>query len=107
MQPKKHAALIKAWADGATIQVLTEDNHWQDRGSPGWFDGYKYRIKPEPKPDVVRYARASWTEYDDYDRSRNMEQTKTYWTKMKSSEDNVKATFDGETGELKSIEIIK
>lgn len=38
--PHKHAAIIKAWADGAEIEFL-------------------HRIKPEPKPDVVETFFAS------------------------------------------------
>jgi len=55
--PHKHAELIKAWADGATIQVLTDDtgpsgetgNSWKTTAYPGWFTTYQYRIKPEPQ----------------------------------------------------------
>ena len=47
-KPRKHAELIKAWADGADIQMLvggTTDD-WQDQKSPGWHPGNKFRIKP-------------------------------------------------------------
>lgn len=46
--PHKHAEVIKAWADGATVQVSTPAG-WEDmRCAPGWFDYNEYRIKPEP-----------------------------------------------------------
>ena len=50
-QPHKHAALIKAWADGAEIQYLNEYAtvpKWEDVvGSPSWDTNTQYRIKPE------------------------------------------------------------
>lgn len=48
MKPHKHAEVIKAWADGAIVQVLAPAG-WEDMHSaPGWFDFNEYRIKPEP-----------------------------------------------------------
>ena len=60
LTPHKHAELIKAWADGAIIQVLVTEfcsssdtkQVWKDFGkdiSPGWVPGFQYRIKPEPQ----------------------------------------------------------
>ena len=42
----KHAELIKAWADGAEIQVRYEKHDWEDlaTGYPGWFPHVEYRI---------------------------------------------------------------
>ena len=54
MKPNKHAELIKAWADGAEIEVKKPDG-WEIRFSPKWHPDNEYRIKPEPKPDVVKY----------------------------------------------------
>lgn len=48
-QPHKHAELIKAWADGALIQVcngVVEELGWVDINSPTWYLDMKYRIKP-------------------------------------------------------------
>ena len=57
--PHKHAELIKAWADGCTMQCLQEcGGHsygtcptpfWEDVDSPTWDLKYKYRIKPITK----------------------------------------------------------
>jgi len=99
MKPHKHAELIKAWADGAEIQERyakgkhPDDFDWVD------FDGdwsfahsneYDFRIKPEPKPDVVMLAGAS-----------------TLNVRYKDNYPNLKLTFDGETRELKSAEVLK
>ena len=99
MKPRKHAELIKAWADGATIEVrgaytdynwLTIDTDYQ----PSWSEKNEYRIKPEPKPDVY------CIEYFYLDGEGE-------WSCTNMVEGNLKLTFDGETGELKSSEVLK
>lgn len=52
----KHAELIKAWADGAQIQIKDKQTGWEDLCStPSWRNDFEYRIKPEEKKPVVRY----------------------------------------------------
>lgn len=48
--PHKHAALIKAWADGATIQFKNLQGGWSDTDDnrPSWNLAAEYRVKPEP-----------------------------------------------------------
>lgn len=89
-KPHKHAELIKAWADGAEIQVYDGAlDRWVDViGSPAWTSK-TYRVKPEPKPDVVV---SRWVYRDG--------------STAHCSESNVKYTFDGETGQLKSAEVL-
>ena len=59
--PHKHAELIKAWADGADIQVLQHDTVWLDCIDPYWADHVQYRIKPEPKPEQeTKYMYLNW-----------------------------------------------
>lgn len=55
--PHKHADVIKAWADGATIQFLfkrLDDStaHWIDCADnfPAWEHTIEYRVKPAPLP---------------------------------------------------------
>ena len=95
MKPHKHAELIKAWADGAEIEYKSKflgTWHLFDNNKDAWVDSYEYRIKPEPKTDVVKYATTFMTS----------------WHKEKpDTTDNLKLTFDGETGELKSAEVLK
>lgn len=48
--PHKHAALIKAWADGAAIQTYSYGQEaWIDCPDPFWLNGEAYRVAPEPK----------------------------------------------------------
>jgi hypothetical protein len=97
MKPHKHAELIKAWADGAEIEArYLKASGWTDwqleDGGFIWYDiGAEYRIKP--KPDFVKYATAHF-HHDDL-------------SDEKWDSDNLKLTFDGETNELKSAEVIK
>ena len=94
MKPHKHAELIKAWADGAEIERYDhEDKDWLDDEQPLWYEADEYRIKPEPKPDVV----------EELSMQRNHNEV-CMWCHGKP---NLKLTFDGETGELKSAEVLK
>ena len=99
MKPHKHAELIKAWADGAKIQYKhNASGIWYDGCfDMAWLDTVEYRIKPEPKPDFVG------TFYF------NCDTMHSHIAGMKADleDSNVKLTFDGETGELKSAEVLK
>lgn len=54
--PHKHAALIKAWADGAEIESsLVTGPTWTLTDDPSWNPAVLYRVKPEPKPNVVKW----------------------------------------------------
>ena len=93
----KHAELIHAWADGAEIQqYMISLDGWEDcTYDPSWNVNKEYRIKPEPKPDVVEYLRVGRRTY-----SLTFE-----WSD--SPRANLKLIYDGETGDLKSAEVIK
>ena len=98
MPRHKHADVIIAWANGAQIQCKSEiDKSWEDfkDSPPRWLDCCEYRIKPEPKPDVVRYGLATHIEIWPYGDIN----------KMKCP--NLRLTFDGETGNLKRVEIVE
>jgi hypothetical protein len=51
-----HYESIMAWANGAAIEAasLTDAGTWYTDSNPGWFEDLEYRVKPAPKPDVVR-----------------------------------------------------
>jgi hypothetical protein len=57
--PHKHAAVIKAWADGIPVQMRRDNGDWRDMTlvNPAW-DAHEYRVKPTPKPleDVAHDA---------------------------------------------------
>lgn len=100
MKPHKHAELIKAWADGAEIQFFDDDftKRWEDTKDPVWSETTQYRVKPHPKPDVVRFFNAYESGCSGYGCF--------YGSYLHSSSHNLKLTFDGETGKLKSAEVI-
>lgn len=97
--PHKHAELIKAWADGAEIEVSMDGSHWSDcLGAPSFNVNFKYRIKPEPKPDVIRYGLAIV--------NNGICLTYPAPPKTHNNDDNLKLVFDGETGKLIDAEVI-
>ena len=85
---QKHADLIHAWADGAKIETRLSDGNWHEISLPNWgsWDS-EFRIKPEP--DVI--TRIHVTRHN----------TTTLYV-----EPNLRLTFDGETGNLKSAEVL-
>ena len=91
--PHKHAELIKAWADGAEIEMRSYQS-WTLLSNPRWDSAEaEYRIKPEPKPDLIQYYQA-WEDHIGLP------------TNVKYRTGNLKLTFDSETGALKSAEMI-
>lgn len=102
MKPHKHAELIKAWADGAEIEVsylvVGADgwSEWKVEEYPRWYDPMaRFRIKPEPKPDIVAFRNLS------IDGSLNVSIAND------SHLNEWRLTFDGETRKLKSAEVLK
>ena len=94
-KPHKHADLIKAWADGAEIQVSIYHGEWQTVTSPCFdIERASYRIKPDTKEDIVKYVNVH-VNADTYLVSDK---------KMRNTD--LKLTFDGETRNLKSAEIL-
>ena len=51
-KPHKHAAVIKAWADGAKVQIKERSGKWVDVDVPGWTTSFEYRVKPTTKRTV-------------------------------------------------------
>jgi hypothetical protein len=92
MKPHKHAELIHAWADGAEIESSFDGYVWGLIAEPGWHEDVGYRIKPESKPDTVKAVRV----FRDFS---HMEEP------IYHNPANLKLTFDGETGKLKSAEV--
>ena len=90
----KHAGLIKAWADGAEIEVWnTNVEKWLLCGSIiSWDECREFRIKPEPKPDVVKFFHV--------DKKHIVRETGQYYS-------HLKLIWDGETGVFKGAEVLK
>lgn len=93
MAEHKHAAVLRAIADGKTVEYKGEGSgRWlvpNTGTNPITQEHLEWRIKPEPKPDVVLY-RALGKAGD----CRPFEGA------------NICLTFDGETGKLKSAEVL-
>ena len=98
--PHKHSELIKVWADNpdTKFQASVPDYvGWCDIDTPTWHLDYEYRIRPEPKPDFVAYGFTSYCSRDGFKFK--------HFGIIKWNGDNLKLTFDGETGKLKSAEV--
>lgn len=104
-KPHKHCELIKAWADGLEIEFLSKvDGKWwsvDECDFNTWDEAYEYRVKPEAKPDVVWFAEGYLDEFK-YQKVPHL----TAISQINDSLHNLKLTFDGETGKLKSAEVI-
>ncbi len=93
--PHKHAEVIKAWADGAEIQTRwNDDEPWRNCTVPRLYEEAMYRVKPEPKPDVINFATVE------------IGLGNVYIYTRATDKGNLKLTFDGETGQLKSAEVL-
>jgi len=88
----KHYDLIIAWANDPSITLqyrASNEECWNDTKEPAFVKHWEYRIKP--KPPVVRYMRVS------------LDQT-YFQHEIEADVDNIKLTFDGESGSLLSVE---
>ena len=100
-KPHKHSELIKAWADGAEIQFQDSFGNWFDcEDTPRWVDHANYRIKPEPNPDFVLIRRV------DIQCPPSASFPDGYLSVGGWPNPNLKLTFDGETRQLKSAEVL-
>ena len=98
----KHYDLILEWACGAEIEYL-DGEQWIKALTPSWYEFREYRIKPEPKPDIVLYAYSENCKNDGYAFMSSA------WSDINSDfgiKANIKLTYDGETKELKYSEKI-
>jgi len=101
--PHVHATIIKAWADGAQIEVRENDaKPWCPiYGSyQYWHPRNQYRVKPEPKPDVVLFGCIMM----DHPGKARINTIGADERKLDS--DTCMFVFDGETGKLKKAEVL-
>jgi len=105
LKPRKHSEVIKAWADGAIIQWRQHSNEpfmeIGQKSTPGFYEAHEYRVKPDPKPDVVGYTRLHYS-----GNAKNNPYQYDEPSFKRQDWHNVRATFDGETGNLKSLEVL-
>lgn len=107
MKHKHHELIVKWVADTSKVvqafDSRTECGSWVDVKLPVWHEDTIYRFKPEPKPDVIA------TGIIEVEVGATT-QTASYWTKFRVSEhfekDNIRLTFDCETGKLKKAEVL-
>jgi hypothetical protein len=105
MKRHKHAELIKAWAEGAEIQwagahYKDGTKRWTTIETPMWDEDAEYRIKPESKPDRTKHYLA-------FEGRIYSEGDAHPFAGSGYVMPNLELTFDGETGKLKSAEVLK
>jgi len=107
LTPHKHCEVIKAYADGHSVQLSDDGMEWEDIKTP-LFDCKHglYRVKPQPKPDIVMYGNIEETLYGiraglySHSLCGNFNETKAH-------ADNLRVVYSGETGVLLSVKLIK
>jgi hypothetical protein len=91
----KHYDVIIEYALGKEIQCYSEQTkQWVDAYRPSFLDHVQYRVKPEPKPDIVKYVVCNYPLDGKWVESR-----------LPHLHDCIKITIDGETNKLKSAEV--
>lgn len=97
--PHKHAEVAIAWLKDQAIKLEYKHLVWlrwerqRDDMNPLTHPLYEWRIKPEPKSDVVFHCHMGQRGFDAL-------------TERFISGDNLKLTFDGETGKLIKAEVL-
>jgi len=106
--PHKNAEILRAIADGKDVQWSKNGGHtWGDYRNDG--SGYDpltnldilWRIKPEPKPDVVMYVGMNFPKGADNAYIAREEYFVNHWPSV------LKVILDGETGKPKAAEVLK
>lgn len=106
----KHYDVLIAIAEGKEVQWFCVDDKkdpWTDMGkhdlvNPLWYPQFEWRVKPETKPDVVK-----WMGVNDINRSSGFvfladDKPSIEWL------NRIKFTFDGNDPTIvKSVELVK
>jgi len=102
MKKHKHAEIIKAWADGATIEMYRpHHDDWAECSLPMWHENAEYRIKP--KPDHKERFTAWRNLAVQYGKPGFQWNDPSYFAEI----GDVEVTFDGVTNKIKSVELLK
>jgi len=100
MAEHKHAEVLRAIADGKVVQWQSNTT-WIDGNesvNPLKFPSLNWRVKPEPKPDITRYVAV------DTSGCESLDEVKSWAANYRGY---LKLISDGETGKLKSVEIVE
>jgi hypothetical protein len=104
MKEHKQAYILRAIADGKEVEWQSfATGEWQSIAhgatiNPVTDHHIKWRVKPEPKPDYYTYIMSDRSD----DRRPIQSENHEFEWKLK-----IKVTWDGETNEAKSVELIK
>jgi len=99
--PHKHSEVIKAWADGETIQVrVSNHSEWLPICEPSWNEDYEYRVKPK---DAVLYAHVPLVKFISNGNIKDIFDISVSNKQLLAS--NLKLYFN-ESGELSKAEVI-
>lgn len=103
LKPHKHADIIRAYAQGHTIQFKHfPSDKWQDVLFPSFFDSCDYRIKPQD--DVVKYAAVKQCLGEITWVSLACNTVQEVYTGQDDRQ-VIKLTFDADTKKLKKVEL--
>lgn len=105
-QPHKHAEVLRAIADGKEVQFKNQiSGAWVETNhvnlNPITHPELEWRVKPEPKPDVVLYSIAHPLTTNNLGNVSNAYPLPERW------EPNLRLTFDGDTCKLKNAEVLE
>lgn len=75
-EAKELLPIIKAFAEGKTIECKNLFGSWTEAKCPSWSNNFEYRIKPEPKyrpfenqeecwNEMLKHQPLGWVRYDD------------------------------------------
>jgi hypothetical protein len=85
-----HYDTIIAWANGAEIEASPDRDKWFEAIYPEWRKSQFYRVKQEPKPDIVHETLITFSPF-----------AGPLLYAASPSEANIVLYFDGATGNLK------
>jgi len=89
-----HEKVIKAWADGKKVQQrLYAYSLWEESPNPSWSKNLMYRVKPDATEYCLFY--------------KVKDGLIGVHTEARNPNCNLKLTFDIDTNELKSAEVLK
>lgn len=101
-----HADLIHAWAENMDLRFEVKyagDSKWSEFCplTQKWMPHHDYRIKPTPKPDLVRCVGLMGDIGSHLAYTAAKRETVDNWPQK------LRLTFDGETGKLKSADVLE